>query len=268
MTHHFYRILACEIALREIAYAVARSPNIVDLEFVSQGLHDHPQAGREELQRRVDAVPAGRYNAVLIGYALCGNIVNGLKARHTPLVVPRAHDCITFFLGSRERYQSLSESLPGAYYYTAGWMECLRRRGEASPPGHPALLPTRAGAAAATNATYEHWVAKYGEDSARHLLEVMNRWTENYTHGVFIDFDFARTLHLREQVQNICAQRGWQFEEVEGDLRLLQRWVDGEWDPESFLVVPPRHEVVASYDDQVIRASPSEQPVAEASGRV
>ena len=253
----YLKIIACEIALREICHAAARSTNVIDLEFVTQGLHDHPAAGRQRLQELVDAQPTDKYDALLIGYASCGNILQGLRASHTPLVVPRAHDCITFFLGSRARYQELSQSLPSAYFYTSGWIECLRRRGGSTPPAHLAPLPARAGDSTAANATYKQWVEKYGEENAQHLLEIMTRWTENYTHGVLIDFDFTRPLHLHEQVRRICGQRGWEYQEIEGDLRLLQHWVDGEWDLDSFLVVPPGHQIIPSYNDSVIAAVPA-----------
>jgi hypothetical protein len=262
MNNRYFKIVACEIALREICHVVARSPHMVDLDFVTQGLHDHPLPGRDKLQARIDAIPAGKYDAILVGYALCGNIITGLQARHTQLVLPRAHDCITFFLGSRDRYQTLAESVPGAYYYTSGWMECLRRRGDTAPSNHPALLPNRPGANPTDDTTYRLWVEKYGEDNARHLAEVMQQWTAHYTHGVLINFEFAKPLHLPEQVQHLCAQRGWEFEQVEGDLSLLQRWVDGQWDDPNFLVVPPGHQVVPSHDHLVIRTEPVEAPVA------
>ena len=256
----FLKVIACEVALREICHAVARSTHIVDLEFLDQGLHDRPARGREELQRRIEAVPAGRYDAILVGYALCGNLIDGLRPTHTRLVVPRGHDCITFFLGSKERYSALNASLPGAYFYTSGWLECVRRRGEKMVPGHPAYLPMRAGAGDNPGAAYQQWVEKYGEAKARQLLEVMSHWTENYTHGVLIDFDFTKPLHLHEQVRGVCSARGWQFEEIEGDIRLLQRWVDGEWDPESFLVVEPGQRVIPSYDERVIAAEVAPDP--------
>jgi hypothetical protein len=257
----YLKVIACEIAVREICHAVSKSTNTIDLEFVPQGLHDHPKQGKIEVQKRVDAVPPDRYDAILVGYALCGNLITGLEARHTRLVIPRAHDCITFFLGSQERYLNLSATMPGAYFYTSGWLECVRRRGETMPPTHPAYtLPSRAGAGEQPNAMYEQWVAKYGEEQARHLLEVMSHWAQNYTHGVLIDFDFTKSLHLHEQVQAVCAKRGWQFEEIEGDIRLLQHWVDGEWDPASFLVVGPGERVVPSYREDVILAEPGVPP--------
>jgi hypothetical protein len=79
-------------------------------------------------------------------------------------------------------------------------------------------------------------------------------WAGHYTHAVLIQFDFTRHLNLTAQVQAICAQRGWQFQEIQGDLGLLRRWLDGQWDPADFLVVQPGQRVVASYTDSIIAA--------------
>ncbi len=250
----FLKIIACEIAARELYYAAARSRNLVDLEFLPQGLHDTPTHGLSQVQERIDAVPAGKYDAIVLGYGLCGNIIRGLKARHTPVVIPRAHDCITFFLGSKERYQQLAENHGGAYYYTSGWLEVLRRRGDKAGAVSTVFLPSRAGLGDGAPAAYAEWVKKYGEEKARYLLEVMDEWTVHYTHGVLIEFDFTRILKLREQVEAICAQRGWQFQELAGDLSLFQRWLDGEWDPKDFLVVQPNQTVVPSYGETIIQA--------------
>jgi hypothetical protein len=253
----FLKVIACEIAFREICYVVAHSRHLIDVEFLTQGLHDHPAQGHTEVQKRIDAVPAGKYDAILIGYALCGNIISGLTTTHTPLVIPRGHDCITLFLGSMDRYQRLSETHPGSYYYTSGWLECLRRRGLRTSPMDLQFLPTRAGLSTGKEPIYAEWVKKYGEERAEYLMEVMAQWTESYSHGVLIDFDFTRPLHLHEQVEAICERRGWQFEQVEGDLHLLERWLNAEWDRESFLVVQPGETVAPSYDPGIIRAEPA-----------
>ena len=129
----FYKVIACEIAFRELCYAAAQSRNLIDLEFLTQGYHDIPGTGRAEIQKRIDAVPAGKYDAILLGYGLCSTILTGLTTAHTPLVIPRAHDCITFFLGSKERYQECFNAKPGTYYYTSGWLECAKRRGSTGP---------------------------------------------------------------------------------------------------------------------------------------
>ena len=199
------KVLACEIAFREICFAAARTPSIVDLEFLTQGLHDHPAVGCAEIQKRIDAVPAGKYNAILIGYGLCSSILTGLWSAHTFLVVPRVYDCITFFLGSKERYQQCFTERPGTYYYTSGWLECRRRRGDNAPAGFGGFMP--AGAASARQADYESWVKKYGEEQAQYLLEVMAGWAQHYTHGVLIDFDFTKPLRLEDQVRQVCTER-------------------------------------------------------------
>jgi hypothetical protein len=246
----FYKVIACEIAFRELCHAAARSRNLIDLEFLTQGYHDIPGTGRQEIQKCIDAAPAGRYDAILLGYGLCSSILTGLTTAHTPLVIPRAHDCITFFLGSKERYQECFGAKPGTYYYTSGWLECAKRRGSTGPIWGGASLP--AGANAGFKATYEEWVQKYGEDQAKYLMEEMNRWTDSYSHGTLITFEFVEHLKLREQVQQICAERGWQYDEIAGDMGLLYRLLEGGWDDADFLVVRPGQRVVGTNDERVI----------------
>lgn len=250
----FLKVIACEIAFREISYCAAQSSNIVETEFLPQGYHDIPKTGLVEIQKRIDAVPAGKFDAILLGYGLCSNIITGLTSAHTPLVIPRAHDCITFFLGSKERYREFFDAHPGTYYYTSGWLECIRRRGEKSLQQGTTFMPSNVKNAAA--ATYQQWVEKYGEEQANYLRETMGNWAATYGHGTLIDFDFTRPLKLREQVQSICASQGWKFEEAAGDLGLLQRWLDGQWDVKDFLVVPPKNKVVTTFDEGIIGVEP------------
>jgi hypothetical protein len=248
----FLKVIACEVAVREFCFTAAKSTNIVELEFVTQGYHDTPAKGREELQRRIDAVPANKYDAVVLGYGLCSNIVTGLVTQHTRLVIPRAHDCITFFLGSKERYQELFDKNPGTYYYTSGWIECVRRRCSAGQLGVGMMFPAQGGVSPA----YEQWVQKYGEEKARYLLEVMGEWTASYSRGALIDYDFTKPLKLREQVQKLCAERGWDFAEFEGDLGLFQRLVDGDWREAEVVIVNPGEKVVTAFDGRILASEP------------
>ncbi|HYG33178.1 MAG TPA: DUF1638 domain-containing protein [Clostridia bacterium] len=248
----FLKVIACEIAVREIYQIAARSKNLIDLEFLTQGYHDTPAVGQKEIQKRVDAVPAGKYDAIVLGYGLCSNILAGLTTAHTPLVIPRAHDCITFFLGSKERYQSCFSERPGTYYYTSGWLECAKRRGEKGAVWGGMSLPASANLSLKTS--YQQWVEKYGEEEAKFLLEEMSRWTDSYTHGSLIDFEFLKHLKLAEQVQQICKEKGWQYDEIQGDLGLLQKTLDGDWAESDFLVVRPGQKVAPSFDEKVIKA--------------
>jgi hypothetical protein len=248
----FLRVIACEIAFRELCYVAARSKNLIDFDFLTQGYHDIPGTGRAEIQKRIEAVPAGKYDAIVLGYGLCSNILTGLSSAHTPLVIPRAHDCITFFLGSKERYTEFFNAHPGTYYYTSGWLECAKRRGSTGPIWGGASLP--ASANESLKGLYQEWVEKYGEDQAKYLLDEMSRWTSSYSHGTLINFEFVKHLNMPEQVKQICAEKGWEYAETEGDFSLFEKLIEGNWPDADFLTVRPGQKVIATNDDRIIGA--------------
>jgi hypothetical protein len=117
------KALACEVFARQVYAAAAESPCVVDVELLDKGLHRDANELRAALQARIDAVPPGRFDAVALVYGLCNRGTEGLIARHAPLVLPRAHDCITLFLGSRQRYLAEFDANPGTYYYSTEWVE-------------------------------------------------------------------------------------------------------------------------------------------------
>lgn len=242
----YLRVIACEIMVREVCHVVASAPHICDVDFLSQGFHDEVGLGRTKIQEAIDAAPERRYDAILLGYGLCNNLIAGLQARDVPLVVPRAHDCITLLLGSKEEYARQFEAHPGTYYYSSGWIECRTRRGNMD------ICQT----GGTTTLQYEAMVAKYGEDNAKFLIEAMGSWTQHYERGALIHYDFDAFLGLAERVQRICDEHGWQFEQLHGQIDLLRRFVHGDWDNEHFLVVPPGQVVQPSWNGGVVRAEP------------
>jgi hypothetical protein len=168
--------------------------------------------------------------------------------------VPRAHDCITLFLGSRQRYQETFSGSPGTYYFTSGWLECARRRGEKGWTWGGAALPATANLS--LTGAYEQWVKKYGEDQAKYLLEEMSRWTSSYTHGSLIDYDFSKPLNLECQVREICGEKGWEFAQLRGSLRLFELLLEGNWPDEDFQTVRPGEKLVPTFDERVVGVVP------------
>ncbi len=238
------KVIACEVAAREVYHCAAESTNTLDIVLFTQGLHDNPDIMRERLQKAIDAQPAETFAAILLGYGLCNNGVVGLKAGHIPMVIPRAHDCITFFLGSKERYAEEFARQPGTYYYTSGWLEYPGRVGER-------VSYTPASGLAKRMALME-FIEKYGEENGRHLFESQSQWEVNYTHGAFVGFPFLAHLGFEERVREICREKDWEYVALAGDLTLVRDWLDGRWDDERFLIVQPGQEIVARYDDRIV----------------
>jgi hypothetical protein len=243
------KLIACEIVYREVCAEVARSPNQVDIEFLPKGLHDIGQEGMSQrLQEALAAVDPSRYDAVLFGYGLCSNGLIGLGAGTVPLVIPRAHDCITLFLGSKERYQAYFEAHTGVYFLTTGWLE----RGDRNThQANPHSITQKSGMLQ----TYEELLARYGEDNARFLYEQLCNMTRNYTGIAFIEMGLEPDDRFERQARERAEEQGWTFEKLAGDLGLLRALVGGPpWDNDRFLVVPPGHRVAAAFDETIIKA--------------
>ena len=118
-----YRMIACAVLARECYHCAAVSRNIIDLTLMKQGLHDVGEAKMSTaLQAELDVTDATEYDAILLGYGLCNNGIRNLHA-DIPIIAPRAHDCITLFLGSKEDYLTYFNDHPGTYYRTTGWHE-------------------------------------------------------------------------------------------------------------------------------------------------
>ena len=241
------KLIACEILFREFCAAVARSPNRVDLEFLPKGLHDLGQAGMSSrLQEALGGVDESVYDAVLLGYGLCSNGPVGLTARTIPLVLPKAHDCITLFLGSKERYLDYFQNHRGAYFKTSGWIE----RGKDLEQLAGQSIQHRSG----MTLTYEEMVARYGEDNAKFLHEQLSNMTRNYSRLTFIEMGVEPDDRFERETRRLAAEQGWKFEKLQGDMSLIRPLVDGPWDEDRFLVVQPGCRVAASFDDQIITA--------------
>ena len=58
---------------------------------------------------------------------------------------------------------------------------------------------------------------------------------------------------FERQARQQAAERGWTFEKLAGDMTLIQQLVDGPWDDDRFLVVPPSGRVAASFDESIIK---------------
>ncbi len=240
------KCLGCEVLARPLYFSAATSPHIVDIELLQRGLHDRPAGLREALQARIDDVSTGHYDAIVLAYGLCGQAAGGLVAREIPVVIPRAHDCITLLLGSRERYRDQFERYPGTYWYALDYLE--------RDDGSGSTLAMGAGTEEQLQNAYQEYIEKYGKDNADYLMETMGAWQRYYQRAAYIDVKVRESTAVEGAAKAQAARRGWIFERLEGDLVLLRRLLLGEWEGD-FLVVSPGKEITPTVDEDIIRCS-------------
>jgi len=245
------QLITCDMLSRPVEHHAAASPHEVIISDLSASLHVEPLPLRDRIQEEIDRVEASdqEADAILLGYGLCGGAVAGLLARTRPLVLPRAHDCATIFLGSRERYEKEHATTPGTYWFT----EDNVKRGDALK----GWLLGDSGRSDGVNSTYEEYIKKYGQENADYLMEALGEWQSHYERGAFLETGLAPDTEAQDRARQESELRGWRFESVLSDLTLIERLLEAEWD-DDFIVVKPGETLVMSYDDDVMKAVPAE----------
>ncbi len=229
-------VIGCQVLWREMCHYAATSRHTFSFRFLDQGLHSVPDTLRAQLQHAIDEED-GKHDAILLAYGLCSNGIQGIVAGETPLVAVRAHDCITFLLGSKERYREYFDSHPGTYWYSPGWIECSPMPGE--DRYHAALRV---------------YTEMYGEESAVFLMEQSETWIQHYGNAAYVDLGVDGCDGHKAYTQRCAAWLKWDCDELEGDPSLVKAFVDGAWDEERFLVVQPGEEIAPSYEADILCA--------------
>ncbi len=240
-----FNVIACEALARAVYFYAAQSPHRINLTLQKIGLHDRPTSLREHLQKLIDQTSADEYDAILLAYGLCGRAIDGLVSRDVQLVIPRAHDCITLYLGSREAYSEQQNNHPGTYWFSQDYLERSGRYGENMALG--SVLPPD------LNNTYDEFVRKYGEENAQYLMETLNGWQQHYTRAVLFETEFGVNEEIRKNAQAQAQKNGWQLETVQSNFQLIKKQIFGEWD-QDFLTVPPHHQIQMTADKGIITA--------------
>ncbi len=239
---HFI-VLTCEALTRSINAAAARSPHIITIQLFKQGLHNTPKYLNALLQEEIDKIQDPQYDAILLAYGLCGLATHGIKTTRLPLVIPRAHDCITLYLGSRRRYEEEFHAHPGTYWYSLDYLE----RNEAD-----SIVALGATTQATLDAAYDEYIKKYGEDNADYLMKVLGSWQTHYTRAVYIHMDHNEDEAFEQRAREDASKHGWAFERLQGVPRLFNQLIRGEWSEEDFLILSPGNAIVQSMNPELI----------------
>jgi hypothetical protein len=215
-------IIACQV-LQSMLEQLLPEDLAEQVTFMDYGLHRVPSKMTWTLQDAIDDIEEP--SLVVLGYGLCGNGLNGIKAGRHTLLVPRTDDCIAMLLGSRQAYIREFEAVPGTYYLSKGWLES---------GSHPLK-------------EYHEYVEKYGPSEAEWL---MDQQYQHYKRLVLVAHSQADLDKYRPQAREVaryCERWGMRYEEILGSDRYVRRLVevaaalDGTDD--DFLVIPPGGEI-------------------------
>lgn len=222
-------IISCQVLQDMLARLLPEglAREVISMDY---GLHRVPNSMTRTLQEAIDSIEEP--SLVVLGYGLCGNGLQGLRAGKHTLLAPRVDDCIALLLGSHRAYMREFEAVPGTYYLSKGWLES---------GSHPLK-------------EYQKYEPKYGPEEA---MWIMDQQYQHYERLVLVTHSQADLEKYRPQAQEVarfCERWGMRYEEILGSDDYVRRLVevaaaldkaDGD-----FLVIPPGGEI---HQDQFMR---------------
>jgi hypothetical protein len=216
MTTTFERVVlvACQVMEPELE-RLHKDRNQVDILYLEQSLHLTPNTMAIRIQSLIDQV-AGYADRIVLGYGLCSNGILGVQARKQDLIIPRCHDCISFFLGSPEAYKKYFDEHPGTYYLTPGWLT------ERKDP---------------LGIIEDDYVKRVGREMA---IWAMKEELKHYTHIALINTGVAEIEPLRKRAKENAEFFNMNYQEIEGiSLEYFVKLMDGPYIDTEFLLLKP-----------------------------
>jgi len=222
--------------------------NNLDIIYLEQHLHDTPDKMRIKLQEAIDSVD-DNYDKIILGYGLCSNGVVGLKSDKHDIIIPKVDDCISLFLGSKEKYEEEFKKDPATYYLCKGWIEY------GSDPYRGYLVNT--------NQQYKipsDWIRneeRYGrkgmdEETSKFLIAQMMR---NYNRVVLIDNNDLEEIHRKyakdmvDFLSNLLNKK-IELVEIKASPELLEKLYCSKWNgsfneqnKKEFVIIPKGEKV-------------------------
>ena len=243
-----FKLIGCKLIQREIASIIARTDNIVDVTLIRQDYHQTPEILRDILQKEIDEIDANEskytndltlndIDAILIAYGLCSNATAGIRSSKYKLVIPKAHDCSTLLMGSKEAYSKFFAENGGSYVYSRGWMELGINEDEMR------LERLRT----------EYMKKFEDEDTVEYLLDMEREMLKNYDTATFLNWPGFTPPEYEDKVKEIAKYHNWKYKKVDGNDSLIADLIEGRWAPDRFVVLEPGQEIAPSYDEEVIK---------------
>lgn len=236
--------IICNVMRGELEKFKEEKPDHLDCVYLEQHLHDTPDIMREKLQTEIDKADK-KYKDIILVYGLCSNGVVGLKSDTHRIIIPKVDDCISLFMGSREKYTEEFKKDPATYYLCKGWIEY------GSDPYRAYLIWT-----GQEDKIPDDWFGdkkrygkKYDEQTARILIYEM---LKNYNRILLIDnndleknhIDYAKDM--KDFMDEILCKK-IELVKIRGSSRMLKNIVDGTLDKSEFIIIEPGEKILQEH---------------------
>lgn len=245
----YLKLLGCKILEREISSVVYNSKNAVDVTLIRQQYHETPKVLKQILQEEIDKIDENSSNysndisnhdfeAIVLGFGLCSEAVTGLHSKKYPLVIPKVHDCIALLMGGQKEYRDYAENHQGTFYYSPGYVE------------HESVNDRDI-----EDRRYQMYLARFKgkEKLAKRAMEIEKEYTNGYDNLTYINWSTLTLPEHHEKAEGIAKEQGWSFCDYPGNNSYFRDLVDGNWNEERFLIVPPGYTAEQSYDWNVLK---------------
>jgi len=194
------RAIVCEVMRDEWS---AANHHGIEAHFLEQGLHRYPERLHRELQTALDEMADA--DVVLLGYGLCCNALNGIKAGNKTLVLPLVEDCIGLFMGSARAYTEQFNLEPATYFFIKGWVVACK------DPYQEYLK------------SCERWGKEEAEWIAREMMK-------NYHRTAYVDTGCYDISEYYVYAQDFASFFGLRLEKLQGSLAFFHEILSGKWD--------------------------------------
>jgi hypothetical protein len=202
-------IIACKVMKPEIETLI-QDVDYIESRYLPASLHETPDAMPELINEIIEDVKSFA-SQIVLGYGLCSNGVVGISAPKQGLIIPRVHDCISLFLGSRQLYNKYFSNHPGTYYLTPGWVKERK-----DPLGY-------------MEASY---VPKMGRELAEWGIK---EELKNYTHISLINTTSVDMEPLRVIAKKNAEFLKKSYEEIDGSLNYFSKILFGPYSKTNFI---------------------------------
>lgn len=204
------KIIACEVMKEELL--AAAGGRTIEFEFLPQGRHNHPDKLGLELQSILNGLTG--YAQVILAFGLCGGAAKNLRVGNFTLTIPRVHDCIPLLLGSQASFEKHRREEAGTLYTSCGWTNS-----DGSVVGE-----------------YKRTYEKYGAQKTARIYALMY---SGYKRVLFIRTGVPDEDKYLQQSKKIGELLKLDHQITQGDLKYIDKLVNGPWSEEDFITIPP-----------------------------